>query len=267
MKIRQRSKVLEGGQVKEKLIWRPKNWLKNIGLIFGEGLKAVVFVTNGNRRFQAKTVNATLKAALNGHGKSSDISDHLGIIFFFATLRTNQLMVELGTRGGESTRALLAAAEVSDCPLLSVDIDDCSGIDLPFSERWNFVQESDVEFGGKGFEAWCAERDKEAQIDVLFIDTSHEYEHTKQELEIWCPYVVSGGIIILHDTNMGNGIYAKLDGSLGSGWNNHRGVIRAVEEYVGGSYDEKSLFSDRLDQYSILHVPYSNGLTVLKKHK
>ena len=36
-------------------------------------------------------------------------------------------------------------------------------------------------------------------IDILFIDTSHTYEHTKGELNTWCKHV--SGVVILHDTD------------------------------------------------------------------
>src|SRR5579872_7286938 len=55
-------------------------------------------------------------------GSPADIHDHLGALFAETVAARPRLIVELGTRGGISTRALLAAAEVSDAHLLSVDI-------------------------------------------------------------------------------------------------------------------------------------------------
>lgn len=39
-----------------------------------------------------------------------------------------------------------------------------------------------------------------AHCDVLFIDSSHDYEHTRAELALYGPRVVAGGVIVLHDT-------------------------------------------------------------------
>ncbi len=36
-------------------------------------------------------------------------------------------------------------------------------------------------------------------IDMLMLDTSHEYEATKLELEAWLPWVRPGGLLWLHD--------------------------------------------------------------------
>jgi cephalosporin hydroxylase len=37
---------------------------------------------------------------------------------------------------------------------------------------------------------------------VLFIDTSHAYEHTLWELENWSSKVRPGGVIVCHDTEL-----------------------------------------------------------------
>jgi hypothetical protein len=102
---------------------------------------------------------------------------------------------------------------------------------------------------------------------VLFIDTSHDYIHTKQEIEIWSKYLSDKGIMIFHDTNMGKGMYTRNDGSMGFGWDNERGVMRAIEEFVDRQYDENSFFCDVTDKYSLIHFPNSNGLTIIKKRK
>jgi len=39
-------------------------------------------------------------------------------------------------------------------------------------------------------------------VDVWFLDTSHEYEHTLAELRAYMPRVAAGGIALFHDTNV-----------------------------------------------------------------
>lgn len=223
------------------------------------------FRSAGGTTYQCKNYNSTLGSALQSAATRSDISDHLGPIFYFTAERSPKLIVELGTRGGESTRALLAAAEETGAAMLSLDIDDSGHLDLPFKNRWTFIQTDDVVFGHEKFVPWCNEKGLEPAADVIFLDTSHEYEHTKQELAAWMPHLRPGGVMLLHDANMGNGLYGRLDGSIGSGWDNDRGVIRAIEEFFGRKYDERALFSDCFEGYQLLHFPYCNGLTVIKK--
>src|ERR1700720_571304 len=83
-------------------------------------------------RWYSSTPNPVLAEALGPWATaSSDIHDHLATIFGEAVAARPHLIVELGTRDGISTRALLAAAEISGAHLLSIDIADCSRIDLP----------------------------------------------------------------------------------------------------------------------------------------
>ena len=210
-------------------------------------------------------MNGSLAAALPGSNRRTDISDHLSTLFYFAVDSSPKLIVELGTRGGESTRALLAAADHTQSTLLSIDIFDCENIQLPFRKRWHFIKADDLEFASSGFTAWCQSRSLEPRIDVLFIDTSHEYEHTKAEIKLWSSYLADHAVMLFHDTNLGDGTYARLDGSIGIAWNNQRGVIRALEELLGRRYDETSFFCDVTKNYLVMHYPNCNGLTVLKK--
>jgi predicted O-methyltransferase YrrM len=198
--------------------------------------------------------------------RGSDIRDHLNELFFMAVSARPKLMVELGTRGGESTRALLAAAALSNATLLSVDINDCAGLDLPYREYWRFIKADDIKFGMDGFKQWCAEEGVEPSIDVLFIDTSHEYEHTKNEIQVWSPYLGADGVMMFHDSNIRNGVYARTDGSFGYSPNRGRGVIQPIEKFLGRRYDENAYFADYANGFLVLHFPHCNGLTVLKKH-
>ncbi len=128
------------------------------------------------------------------------------------------------------------------------------------------MKANDVEFGKSGFREWCRNRSIEPAVDVLFVDTSHGHDHTKNEIEVWSKYLSDNGTMIFHDTNMG-AMYARNDGSIDFGWYNNRGVIRAIEEFVGRRYNEKSFFCDVTPAYTLIHFPNCNGLTVVKKRK
>jgi hypothetical protein len=99
---------------------------------------------------------------------------------------------------------------------------------------------------------------------VLFIDTTHLYEHTVEELRAWTPLLSPHCKLILHDTNLRT-IMRRADGTLWLAWNNQRGVIRAVEELLGITLDERKPLVTAAPPWSIRHWAYSNGLTVLER--
>jgi cephalosporin hydroxylase len=189
------------------------------------------------------------------------IGEHLPALFAETNVVKPRLIVELGVRGGDSTEVLAMAARRSEATLVSVDIDPCTRkIDY---DRWHFIQEDDVAFAGR-FGAWCREAGIEPAIDVLFIDTSHLYEHTVQEIERWFPLLSDRCKVYFHDTNI-SGLYPRTDGSLVISWDNDRGVIRALEEYLGAEYDETRPFVDLREPWLIRHAPYGGGLTILER--
>jgi cephalosporin hydroxylase len=119
----------------------------------------------------------------------SDIVDHLPRLYDEAC-RDNVTVIELGVRGGNSTAAFMAAAELHDGHVWSVDINECSG---PWGKRWTFIQGDDMD------------PEVIAQLpecDVLFVDSSHHYEHTLAELKAYVPKVKDGGVVLLHDTEL-----------------------------------------------------------------
>jgi len=195
----------------------------------------------------------------------SDITDHLPTLFCEVLKSDPALVVELGTRGGDSTKALIKAVFHSGSKMLSVDIDDCTEVvnNSEFKEIWRFVQGDDVTFAGN-FEQWCEANDFPFEIDVLFIDTSHEYEHTLGEIQAWFPLLSEKGKVMFHDTNMGQ-YFTRKDGSIVKGWDNDRGVIRAIEETLGRSYDETVPFIDCCHDWLVEHYAHSNGLTILTR--
>ena len=126
----------------------------------------------------------------------SDIQHHLGLLFSLA--RGNVL--ELGTREGVSTTALLAGVERAGGHLWSMDIDDCSAV-AAGHPQWTFVQGESTDeqlikrvcqqanpIGPAGFE-----------FQLLLIDTFHTYEQSSAELELWHRSIAPGGTICMHD--------------------------------------------------------------------
>lgn len=191
----------------------------------------------------------------------TDISRHLPTLWRVALDPAPRLIVELGIRGGASTFVFERVARRCGATLLSVDIDDCSGASS--WEGWHFVQEDDMTFVRR-FPGWCADHGLDPAIDVLFLDTSHAYEHTRAELAAWMPWVAPGGRALVHDSNMG-GLYRRGDWTVGLAADMQRGVARALHEFLGAQFDEREPFRGTLGGWAVEHDPLCCGLTVLRR--
>jgi len=114
---------------------------------------------------------------------------------FYATAASypGVAVLELGVRSGNSTSAFLAGAEKAGGHVWSVDI---AQPDVPAEwlscGYWTLTVGDDM-----------AIPLPERQFGVLFIDTSHTYEHTLGELRRFVPLVAQGGTVLLHDTLLG----------------------------------------------------------------
>lgn len=124
--------------------------------------------------------------------RPSDINEHLEYMHDLCVLRDATQVVELGVRTGVSTVAFLAAMDVTDGQVWSCDI---AHPQVPESvanhPRWTCVVDDDL---------WMV--NEAPECDVLFIDTSHDYQHTLDELRLYAPKVRDGGVILLHDTQL-----------------------------------------------------------------
>jgi cephalosporin hydroxylase len=190
----------------------------------------------------------------------TDISDHLLTLFAEAVNTRPRLIVELGVRGGDSTFVLERAARFCRARLISVDIADCSKVST--WDEWLFVQSDDIDFATR-FPDYCTRNGIMPTIDVLFIDTSHLYDHTVQELATWLPLVSERGKVLFHDTNQCR-LGHRKDGRLMAGIDN-RGVIAAIEGYLGRKFDQTQDFVDVCNGWLIRHIAYSNGFTIMEK--
>lgn len=145
-------------------------------------------------------------------------------------------ILELGTRTGESTTAFLLGAEITDGHVFSVDVNPCPAAaarvkEIGLEDRWTFLQTDDMDLPWDAVtHPWVQE------LDMLFIDTSHVYEHTVGELRKFEPWVRDGGVIVMHDPI------------------SFPGVLRAATELVAGRPD--------LRLYKYVH---NNGLLVIFK--
>jgi cephalosporin hydroxylase len=119
----------------------------------------------------------------------SDINEHLGYMHDRAVETGVRTVVELGVRSGNSTAALLAAVTETGGRLWSVD---CEPPDVPreFTDGpWTLIIGDDLAVADQLPDS----------IDLLFIDTSHHYQHTLDELRLYGP---RSTWILLHDTEL-----------------------------------------------------------------
>src|SRR6185437_907021 len=116
-----------------------------------------------------------------------------------------------------------------------------------------FYQGDDVIFADQ-FPEFCRKRNISPEIDLLFIDTSHYYEHTVQEIRAWFPLLAGRAKVVFHDTNS-RIVGPRNDGCFELAWDNQRGVIRAIEEYVGVSLDETRTYVGCANGWLIRHLP------------
>ena len=168
-----------------------------------------------------KVVTTAYDGYIDRLSRWSDIQSDLPFLYETAKSYPNVRVLEFGTRTGNSTLAFLAAADAVDGHVTSVDIENvvlnAEGM-RPWRghPRWTFIHGDDTR------EAVHAQLPPE--VDVLFIDTSHEYEHTLYELHAFMPRVVPGGIGLFHDTNL----YMNTSGQIDDDFPQ---VSKALNEY------------------------------------
>jgi cephalosporin hydroxylase len=201
-------------------------------------------------------------AEIRSHASTlTDIDEHLELMFIEGLLRAPKLIVELGVRSGASTCVFERVARCCGSVLISADLEDCSGISS--YSRWHFHQGDDVAFAAL-FPKFCGVRDIAPSIDLLFMDTSHYYDHTVEEIAAWFPLLSPSAKVIFHDTNL-RAIGPRKDGCFALGWDNQRGVIRAIEEFLGIKIDEQKEVVKQGNGWLVRHWPNCNGLTILDR--
>jgi len=126
------------------------------------------------------------KHSLNSMIHESDIVDHLPTLYFLIIEFNLKHTMELGTYVGNSTLVLLDAASKINGHVWSIDVDDCliahkKIFDHELGNYWSFIKGNDIEIG----------KNWKQQLDHIFIDTSHAYQHTLNELKIFEPFFSS----------------------------------------------------------------------------
>lgn len=128
---------------------------------------------------------ATYEAAA---GQPTDIFEHVPTLRQVTEDVNAQTVIELGVRTGVSTVAFLAAVDSTGGTVWSVDIESPTvPYEVSTHPQWRLIVGNDLALAGY----------LPTECDVLFIDTSHTYQQTLAELEL---YGERSKVILLHDT-------------------------------------------------------------------
>jgi len=201
--------------------------------------------------------------------ENTDISSHLPTMFYYTVMQNPKLILEAGVRGGESTLAFNEAIKYCNSEIIGIDLErQC---ELAYSKITNstFICINDMNFQ----HYYNNSRFNQTLFDVVFVDTSHEYHHTMGEITIFAPLLNKNGIMMFHDSNVtplnNNTGYIRLNESYGSAHGNPHGVTQALKEYFSINFNENAYcnfnFVKDNTTWQMIHYPFCNGLTVVKK--
>jgi predicted O-methyltransferase YrrM len=143
----------------------------------------------------AENASAIITAVHNRAAEDDDISEHLPLLSMLVTEFELKEIVELGTRSGNSSLALLAAAKTIGGRVLSMDIQPCEFAQqrvaaAGLANFWTFRHIDDLS---------VSDSEIPDPIDLLFIDTRHTYNQLTAELKKYTPRVRQGSWIAIHD--------------------------------------------------------------------
>jgi len=143
---------------------------------------------------------------INGWMSKEDCS----VLNKYASRMERAKMVEIGSFLGRSTKVLLLSSPTSKVVSVDPYADNYQYakdspfivINIPPDDAFNQINNNLREFGN-----WKLVRERahnvgkewKENIDFLFIDGDHSYEHVSQDIADWVPGVKSGGYVLFHD--------------------------------------------------------------------
>src|SRR3972149_859611 len=163
-----------------------------------------------------------------------DINEHVETLYVLTKMcllhNKKGVVVELGTGNmANSTVPILRACQEMNATLVTTDVGYT--VHPAVDGEPNLIKRNDesVKMG----------LDWDEEVDMIFLDTSHTFEQTEKEIEVWMPFLKINGMFIFHDTNLS--------------WS---GVYTAINNYLKGK-----------ENYIFYNFTNNNGLGIILKVK
>ncbi|QGU00165.1 hypothetical protein SYNTR_1571 [Candidatus Syntrophocurvum alkaliphilum] len=172
-----------------------------------------------------------------------DLSKHNGLIWHedfivhLASIVRPKVYVELGLYKCALFNRIIPYAD----KLIGVDVNP---------DAQNYMQKSDkTYFFNTTTEDFAKQLENEPlQIDMLFIDANHAREAVLQDFRSYLPFVAPHGLILLHDVHPGQQYLIQ-------------------PEWCGTAYLAAEELSKHRDEYEMMTIPVSPGLSICRKRK
>ncbi len=158
----------------------------------------------------------------------------------------NPVILELGVQRGNSTKKFLKLCEINEGYLYSVDIDDCS--EVVNNNRWTFIRSRDDNFE-------YVKSKIPNNLNVIFIDTTHEAEHVEKLIYNYYDILVPGGYLFIDDISHLPYLDKKNKADFYCEINNQETFDKILEIYYFNS-----------ENFNLNFSFYSSGLAIIKKN-
>lgn len=165
------------------------------------------------------------------------INWHEDFILFLASIYRPQVYVELGLYQCALFNRVIPYAET----LIGVDISQEAGQHMHHLPNTRFFHGTTQDFAKEL-------KRHPLKMDMLFIDADHSKDAVLQDFRDFFPYVAPHGLILLHDSHPGSN--EMMDPTL-----------------CGTAYQAIAELSKANDEYEMMTIPISPGLTICRKRQ
>jgi len=198
----------------------------------------------------------------------SDVSSHLPTLFVYTVLQKPNDIIEAGVSWGVTTKIFYKSSQITHSRLIGIDcMQHCSSVYDNLNNA-KFCCMDDLKFP-----EYYKKKLKGNKSDLIFIDTSHTYKQTMSEIKCFLDILAKNGIMLFHDSNVtplkNNTMYFRINNTFGEAHGNTKGVTFALKNYFNINFKEDEYsnlhFKHNNIFWHMIHYPFCNGLTILKR--
>ena len=91
------------------------------------------------------------------------------------------------------------------------------------------------------------------------IDLDEKYQTTLDTWRLWSPYLKPKATVMFRCSNLQKTLVYANGKATGLGWDNDRGVIRAINDGPGIHFDETIQVSGKQNGWTFNHYPWGPG--------